>query len=130
MIADFAVIFISFYLLFFFFNDTATTEIYTLSLHDALPIYLVEVPNTIHGQLPAVASVIGLDPESEFLFVMTAKQDVLSLDLGSGRVDTVVTGIVQAALGPDGTLYTADTKRRVGSLAPRVRFAWPQPLGG
>src|SRR2546427_11066245 len=29
--------------LFFFFNDTATTEIYTLSLHDALPISLVSV---------------------------------------------------------------------------------------
>ena len=29
-----------FYLIFFFFNDTATTEIYTLSLHDALPISL------------------------------------------------------------------------------------------
>src|SRR2546430_8658003 len=28
------------YRLFFFFNDTATTEIYTLSLHDALPIYV------------------------------------------------------------------------------------------
>src|SRR2546422_6152037 len=27
---------------FFFFNDTATTEIYTLSLHDALPICLAE----------------------------------------------------------------------------------------
>src|SRR5580698_11579624 len=26
------------YFFFFFFNDTATTEIYTLSLHDALPI--------------------------------------------------------------------------------------------
>src|SRR2546426_9381886 len=26
-------------MLIFFFNDTATTEIYTLSLHDALPIY-------------------------------------------------------------------------------------------
>src|SRR5207253_11232632 len=26
-----------------FFNDTATTEIYTLSLHDALPIYQVDV---------------------------------------------------------------------------------------
>src|SRR3712207_7243102 len=26
-------------MVFFFFNDTATTEIYTLSLHDALPIY-------------------------------------------------------------------------------------------
>src|SRR6266850_1222322 len=30
--------FSSFFFFFFFFNDTATTEIYTLSLHDALPI--------------------------------------------------------------------------------------------
>src|SRR5438067_9874267 len=29
---------------FFFFNDTATTEIYTLSLHDALPIFLPPSP--------------------------------------------------------------------------------------
>src|SRR3712207_8999823 len=28
----------------FFFNDTATTEIYTLSLHDALPIFQMAVP--------------------------------------------------------------------------------------
>src|SRR5437588_1741223 len=28
----------TYYILFFFFNDTATTVIYTLSLHDALPI--------------------------------------------------------------------------------------------
>src|SRR3712207_7210393 len=31
------------YSLVFFFNDTATTEIYTLSLHDALPIWVGEV---------------------------------------------------------------------------------------
>src|SRR5690554_7912124 len=31
-------LFISLFFFFFFFNDTATTEIYTLSLHDALPI--------------------------------------------------------------------------------------------
>src|SRR2546426_9380424 len=30
--------------LFFFFNDTATTEIYTLSLHDALPIFEAGLP--------------------------------------------------------------------------------------
>src|SRR5258708_23704094 len=30
----------------FFFNDTATTEIYTLSLHDALPIYLLQRDRT------------------------------------------------------------------------------------
>src|SRR3954462_13729858 len=35
-------------LFFFFFNDTATTEIYTLSLHDALPISIaVTAPNQI-----------------------------------------------------------------------------------
>src|SRR3712207_2608834 len=34
-------------LIFFFFNDTATTEIYTLSLHDALPIsYLGHAQST------------------------------------------------------------------------------------
>src|SRR5215216_6997417 len=36
-----------FFMSFFFFNDTPTTEIYTLSLHDALPIYL---------QLPAAGN--------------------------------------------------------------------------
>src|SRR3712207_9456847 len=34
---------ISLLLVVFFFNDTATTEIYTLSLHDALPIFDVDV---------------------------------------------------------------------------------------
>src|SRR2546430_13629020 len=29
--------------IFFFFNDTATTEIYTLSLHDALPIFGLDI---------------------------------------------------------------------------------------
>src|ERR1022692_2774631 len=32
------VVVVFFFFFFFFFNDTATTEIYTLSLHDALPI--------------------------------------------------------------------------------------------
>ena len=31
----------------FFFNDTATTEIYTLSLHDALPIYIAMAANRV-----------------------------------------------------------------------------------
>src|SRR2546429_4632829 len=33
----------AYFFFFFFFNDTATTEIYTLSLHDALPICLAPV---------------------------------------------------------------------------------------
>src|SRR2546426_11532390 len=35
--------------LFFFFNDTATTEIYTLSLHDALPIWS-RPPRSLRGR--------------------------------------------------------------------------------
>src|SRR5260221_159014 len=33
----------------FFFNDTATTEIYTLSLHDALPFFLEEHTPHLHS---------------------------------------------------------------------------------
>src|SRR3712207_7921601 len=39
----------------FFFNDTATTEIYTLSLHDALPIYLEE--REVPGRRPDLLDV-------------------------------------------------------------------------
>src|SRR6266853_6851463 len=41
------------HLFFFFFNDTATTEIYTLSLHDALPI---------SASRPSTASSFGVPP--------------------------------------------------------------------
>src|SRR6267142_6765869 len=48
--------------MFFFFNDTATTEIYTLSLHDALPIS--SGPETLWPVVcgVAVAAAIGLVP--------------------------------------------------------------------
>ena len=38
----------------FFFNDTATTEIYTLSLHDALPISFLD--QNIHEQRKTLAT--------------------------------------------------------------------------
>src|SRR5690242_21026663 len=37
---------------FFFFNDTATTEIYTLSLHDALPIWANALLRSLRVHLP------------------------------------------------------------------------------
>src|SRR2546428_2067143 len=38
-------------LFYFFFNDTATTEIYTLSLHDALPIYYMRAAEYWHREV-------------------------------------------------------------------------------
>src|SRR2546429_6486547 len=71
---------ISFCNVIFFFNDTATTEIYTLSLHDALPIYEA-----------------GSKPESDVLIAETdlvklheARADILtkSVDRKSTRLNS------------------------------------------
>src|SRR3712207_7865529 len=69
---------------FFFFNDTATTEIYTLSLHDALPIL------TVDGQAREVrtyAGTVGEVLEDEGL--QTQSHDVVLPDaaapVGDGR---------------------------------------------
>src|SRR2546430_16110811 len=58
---------------FFFFNDTATTEIYTLSLHDALPIFLVGAERD--------DGTLGIE-----LFL---EHDDLALDLVAGGLDDV-----------------------------------------
>src|SRR5436305_13181444 len=47
-------IFLDFY--FFFFTDPATTDIYTLSLHDALPIWLARRGRPRAGRVPAAPS--------------------------------------------------------------------------
>src|SRR3712207_7730567 len=56
-------------MLFFFFNDTATTEIYTLSLHDALPIFLA------HGREIGLGAVLELvDPDQRDLALQHLRQ--------------------------------------------------------
>src|SRR5260221_9859059 len=52
----------------FFFNDTATTEIYTLSLHDALPISIISVSTVLpgaHAQVVETAVTDVLEERSE-----------------------------------------------------------------
>src|SRR3989454_9273942 len=67
------------YDLFFFFNDTATTEIYTLSLHDALPIWARE-----HGAFPQ-----RYGPTPARLSPQAVLQHV-AMGEGARRVDPVV----------------------------------------
>src|SRR3712207_6857564 len=57
-----------FVLLFFFFNDTATTEIYTLSLHDALPIFTLP---TIRPAVVVVLTTIAIATLKVFDIVRT-----------------------------------------------------------
>src|SRR5256885_7168176 len=44
---------------FFFFNDTATTEIYTLSLHDALPICIMPRAPRMNSGRPQATSMLS-----------------------------------------------------------------------
>lgn len=84
----------------------------------------------LRGQLPPVERLVGLDAETEFLYVRTPEHQLVAYDLESGRTDTVAADVVRATLGPDGTLYTVDQKRHVTSMARRARFSWPDPLTG
>src|SRR2546427_7616823 len=58
---------------FFFFNDTATTEIYTLSLHDALPIYLLGEPRRRRVR-DRIVHVHQLEPLAQGDFVLLHRE--------------------------------------------------------
>src|SRR3546814_13020632 len=83
---------ISILCLFFFFNDTATTEIYTylhtLSLHDALPIFvlLIEGP-----RLPGAHAVIDL----RIVLTKISRRaiEIVAAGLGLGRDDVRTQGV-------------------------------------
>src|SRR5256714_14324774 len=77
-----------FFFFFFFFNDTATTEIYTLSLHDALPIYRERLSFTLDvGEAIAGA---------EFVYVCVDTPPTYSGDADLSRVWTVVDELLKA----------------------------------
>src|SRR3989442_6853948 len=69
---------------FFFFNDTATTEIYTLSLHDALPISAIHLRAS--RQPPVPRQRLILDPLPELRTEERFLQDRKSTRLNSSHV--------------------------------------------
>src|SRR5256885_4695881 len=85
---------------FFFFNDTATTEIYTLSLHDALPIFSKSLPGDHAGSrfilqnasvaLPTERRIVLLGCESnvltEVLSMLAGTRDRKSTRLNSSHL--------------------------------------------
>src|SRR5438876_11424454 len=89
----------------FFFNDTATTEIYTLSLHDALPIYPTGKVNVFIGANPhgqgeettfaqIVAEEIGVDVND----VKVIHGDTQTTPMGWGTYGSRTTAVGGAAL--------------------------------
>src|SRR5689334_25260898 len=98
---------------FFFFNDTSTTEIYTLSLHDALPIF--DIPTTLQDQqqpgpaspypspitVSGVTGLVGKVTVTLSNFNHTFPHDVNLLLVGPSGVQTLL--MSHAAFGPGGS---------------------------
>src|SRR2546426_9569006 len=73
---------------FFFFNDTATTEIYTLSLHDALPIFVQERAPSVGGDAEQPAAWMSVEQGGTVvrqLGVPEAEHDDVGLRAVDGR---------------------------------------------
>src|SRR3712207_7817754 len=85
----------------FFFNDTATTEIYTLSLHDALPISVLRFAETsaaraplgrffVGGSMPFAMIEIPADKQRQAYddYVNHPSKSVLEIDRKSTRLNS------------------------------------------
>src|SRR2546422_6463741 len=71
---------------FFFFNDTATTEIYTLSLHDALPICISHADcERVSQQLSVILDVEELVPGPGYILEISSPGDRKSTRLNSSH---------------------------------------------
>src|SRR2546429_3708948 len=104
---------LSLFFFFFFFNDTATTEIYTLSLHDALPIYQFKaldlrnnVAITASGRLSLKGPVFGATLTGQgnvtsgaLYFADLVQKRIVNLD---ELADTSLAALIQQQrLGPE-----------------------------
>src|SRR3712207_9190147 len=90
----------------FFFNDTATTEIYTLSLHDALPIFPVD------GHTRSTYSLVVHVPEDQLRHGAGAAvlETGAELSIGQARRLACTAGILPLVLS--GTSVPLDLGRR------------------
>src|SRR2546427_13043579 len=98
-------------LIIFFFNDTATTEIYTLSLHDALPIcdpYYACYPNFIR-YAEGRPVYVGVTEEDGFQYHPEAIREHLG-----ARTKAIV---VNSPANPTGTVLSAERLAAIASLA-------------
>src|SRR2546430_13546256 len=99
---------------FFFFNDTATTEIYTLSLHDALPISLDLAPPPAKPNKQAEAERLELVHAVQILYALNERPLVIALDRKSTRLNSSHSQISYAVFclkKKNINYHTPDTRR-------------------
>src|SRR5256885_11054890 len=117
---------------FFFFNDTATTEIYTLSLHDALPIYLqgqiARWPLHTSGQLEKPAWPLqavrhnrwGLPQNGNFMPPGRPGMPAVSLPIFSLEVSSALRTAALKAAATRSSSMSLSSASRLGSMVMRL----------
>src|SRR2546425_3031569 len=104
---------------FFFFNDTATTEIYTLSLHDALPIAAQGSARTVRVQVVTPPGVLSRAGQKQLVAEVTEILARISGDPSqAGRTWVLLT---EAAEGGWGIAGTAFGKEEFAALAAKKK---------
>src|SRR2546430_13117041 len=104
--------------LFFFFNDTATTEIYTLSLHDALPIsaFPAASPSTGTAPPPTAPSRSTLpdrkstrlnSSHSQISYAVFCLKKKKNQNVHTAPVQTLISQPYRSYVGPDHPLQSA-----------------------
>src|SRR3712207_9087598 len=105
----------------FFFNDTATTEIYTLSLHDALPIYPdatqpitnINLTDTLPSGLTFKTGSVSINGSPDASADPTAGISIPTIAASSDATVSFVADVTAAPSG--GALkYVRSEERRVG----------------
>src|SRR3712207_6853699 len=100
-----------------FFNDTATTEIYTLSLHDALPICMSGRVSSLQF---AIAVVGFMTVRTMATVALTDLDDETRLDRKSTRLNSSHANISYAVFCLKKKLYTALARPRLPHATPRL----------
>src|SRR3712207_2586819 len=104
----------------FFFNDTATTEIYTLSLHDALPIYGDNDPSTV----PTAANALTvLNQAATDLWGLTTNPFAGTATTLTFAVQDAVSGYTEAGGDPVGSAAGTPTAQQLAAATPTFTAA-------
>src|SRR6266404_7337940 len=98
-----------FFCLFFFFNDTATTEIYTLSLHDALPISAVfAFGAALTDRFLSLGNIVNVYEQSTDLALVSLGQTLAIL---TGGIDLSVGSLISLTSCLTSGLINGDPNR-------------------
>jgi hypothetical protein len=95
-----------------------------------LPDSLTSADWQSSGPMPAVTRLLGYDHEQRTVYVLDRQGRLVSLELETGGVRTLLAGVTAATVGPDGAVYAVDTSGTMRRILRRATSAFPARFDG